>query len=211
MASGSLTTQTTTQNGLRVFANAFKGYMGLMPVIMAALAPLLTFLKAIPTYDSQRTTLATLSGVLGFWLLAWLFYIRRTIALGSFVRGFPIPHKHHPALADVGTVDSFIGYFQVLSTGKALELADKEHWKYVEKDKESDFKTGSDVLKHWDDRPIPDSVLLELFYLAIFLSAEKCLCSNGPAGMHQRYPTSLRTGMDIRETGCGSFNRRAKE
>jgi hypothetical protein len=44
--------------------------------------------------------------------------------------------------------------------------------KYVEKDKPSDFKTGSDVLKHWDDRPIPDSVLLELLYLAIFLSAE---------------------------------------
>jgi hypothetical protein len=88
MASGSLTTQTTTQNRLRVFANAFKGYMGVMPVITAALAPLLTFLKAIPTYESQRTTLATLSGVLGFLLLAWLFYIRRTIALGSLVRGF---------------------------------------------------------------------------------------------------------------------------
>jgi len=174
MASGSLTTQITTQNRLRVFANAFKGYMGVMPVITAALAPLLTFLKAIPTYESQRTTLATLSGVLGFLLLAWLFYIRRTIALGSLVRGFRFLINTIPFLLIVGTVASFIGYFQVLgaSASKALELAGKEQLKYVDKDKPSEFKTGSDVLKHWDDRPIPDSVLLELFYLAIFLSAE---------------------------------------
>ena len=58
MPSGALTTQTTTQNRLQVFARAFKGYMGVMPLVTAALAPLLTFLKAIPTYEGQRTTLA---------------------------------------------------------------------------------------------------------------------------------------------------------
>lgn len=34
------------------------------------------------------------------------------------------------------------------------------------------FKTGSDVLRHWDDRPISYSTSLQLLYLAIFLSAE---------------------------------------
>jgi len=166
--------QTTAQNRLLVFTNAFKGYMGVMPVVTAALAPLLTFLKAIPTYESQRTTLATLSGILGFLLLAWLFYIRRTIALGSLVRGFRFLINTIPLLLIVGTVASFIGYFQILgaSTGISLMQADKNRWTYAEKDKVSEFKTESDVLRHWDDRPIPYSTSLQLLYLAIFLSAE---------------------------------------
>jgi hypothetical protein len=175
MASGALTTtQTATQNRLQVFAGAFKGYMGVMPLVTAALAPLLTFLKAIPTYESQRTTLATLSGILGFLILAWLFYVRRTIALGSLVRGFRFLINMIPFLLIVGTVASFIGYFQILgvSTGAALELAAKNQWTYVEKDKASEFKTGSDVLRHWDDRPIPHSASIQLLYLAIFLCAE---------------------------------------
>jgi hypothetical protein len=175
MTSDSLTTaQTTTQNRLRVFAGAFKGYMGVMPLVTAALAPLLTFLRAFPTYESQRTTLATLSGVLGFLTLAWLFYVRRTIALGSLVRGFRFLINMIPFLLIVGTVASFIAYFQILgvSTGSALELAEKNQWKYVEKDRPLEFKTESDVLRHWDDRPIPHSISLELLYLAVFLSAE---------------------------------------
>jgi hypothetical protein len=66
-------TAQSAQNRLSVFADAFKSYMGVMPVVAAALAPLLTFLKATPTYESQRVTLATLSGILGLLLLAWLF------------------------------------------------------------------------------------------------------------------------------------------
>jgi hypothetical protein len=79
-----------------------------------------------------------------------------------------------PFLLIVGTVASFIGYFQILgaSTGTALSLADQNRWTYTEKDKVSDFKTGSEVLRHWDDRPIPYSFLLQMLYLAIFLSAE---------------------------------------
>ncbi len=168
------TTQITAQNRLQVFADAFKSYMGVMPVVTAALAPLLTFLKAIPTYESQRTTLATLSGTLGFLLLAWLFYVRRTIALGSLVRGFRFLINMIPFLLIVGTVASFVGYVQVLgaSTDSALKQAADNHWTYVDKDKTPEFKTGSDILGHWDDRPIPYSVSLQLLYLAIFLFAE---------------------------------------
>src|SRR4029077_10819001 len=123
-----------TQNRLRVFASAFKGYMGVMPVVTAALAPLLTFLKALPTYESQRTTLATLSGVLGFLTLAWLFYVRRTIALGSLVRGFRFLINITPFLLIVCTLASFIGYFQILgkSTDAALKLVQEDPAKYVE-------------------------------------------------------------------------------
>lgn len=175
MASGSLATaQATTQNRLSVFAGAFKNYMGVMPVVTAALAPLLTFLKAIPTYESQRTTLATLSGILGFLMLAWLFYVRRTIALGSLIRGFRFLINITPFLLIVCTLASFIGYFQILgkSTDAALKLVQEDPAKYVEQDKSLKFKTANDVLKHWDDRPIPRSPWLQLVYLGIFLSAE---------------------------------------
>jgi hypothetical protein len=175
MASGSLTTaQATTQNRLSVFASAFKNYMGVMPVVTAALAPLLTFLRAIPTYESKRTTLATLSGILGFLMLAWLFYVRRTIALGSLIRGFRFLINITPFLLIVCTLASFIGYFQILgkSTDAALKLVQEDPAKYVEQDKSLKLKTANDVLKHWDDRPIPSSPWLQLVYLGIFLSAE---------------------------------------
>src|SRR5580700_3212139 len=175
MASGSLTTaQATTQNRLSVFANAFKSYMGVMPLVTAALAPLLTFLNAIPTYESQRATLATLSGILGFLLLAWLFYVRRTIALGSMTRGFRSLINVTPFLLIVGTLVSFICYVSILgkSTDAALQLARENPGKYVEQDKSLRFETRNDVLKYWDDRPIPDSTSLQLVFLAIFISAE---------------------------------------
>lgn len=41
-------------DNLEEFAKAFKSYMGIMPLVTAALAPLLTFLKAIPVYQSQK-------------------------------------------------------------------------------------------------------------------------------------------------------------
>src|ERR1700691_762523 len=73
---------------LQVFANVFKSYMGVMRIVTAALAPLLTAMNVLPMYGPQRKALATMAGMLGFLLLAWLFYVRRTIALGSITRGY---------------------------------------------------------------------------------------------------------------------------
>jgi hypothetical protein len=105
---------TTPQNRLQIFANAFKGYMGVMALVTSVLAPLPTSLRAIPTYEGQRTTLAKLTGILGFLLLAWLFYVRRTIALGSMIRGFRFLINMTPFLLIVETVACFIGYFRIL-------------------------------------------------------------------------------------------------
>ena len=145
-----------------------------MPMVTAELAPLLTFLRAIPTYESQRTTFATVTGVLGFLTLAWLFHVRTTIALGSLTRGYRFLINITPFLLIVGTLAFFIGYFQILgkSTDDALELAQENPGKYIEYDKTSTFKTGSDVLKQWDDRPVPYGISLQLLYLGIFPSAE---------------------------------------
>jgi hypothetical protein len=67
---------TAQDNRLRKFAGFFKSYMGVMPLVTAAVAPLLTLLRAIPVFETDRTTLATYSGLLGFLMVAWIFYAR---------------------------------------------------------------------------------------------------------------------------------------
>jgi hypothetical protein len=148
--------------------------MSVMPIVTAALAPILTFLKAIPMYESERTTLATLSGILGFLLLAWLFYVRRTIALGSLVRGFRFLINMTPFLLIVGTLAAYLGYSQLLqrSLDSALDQAKKGQWTYTDADRAVEYKTRSDVLHHWTDRSIPSAVPLQLLYLLIFLAPE---------------------------------------
>jgi hypothetical protein len=90
------TAQESQENRLLAFANVFKGYMGVMPIVTAALAPVLTAMNVIPTYETQRKPLAVMAGILGFLLLAWLFYVRRTIALGSITRGFRVLFNLQP-------------------------------------------------------------------------------------------------------------------
>jgi hypothetical protein len=68
--------QPIQSNRLKNFAQLFKGYMGVMPMVTAATAPILTLVKAIPVYNSQKTSLATYSGLLGFLVVAWVFYAR---------------------------------------------------------------------------------------------------------------------------------------
>ncbi len=41
--------QAAQQNRLSLFANVFKGYMGIMPTVTAALAPILTAMNALPS------------------------------------------------------------------------------------------------------------------------------------------------------------------
>jgi hypothetical protein len=76
----------TQKARLKVFANLFKSYMGVMPIVAAALAPLLTAMNVLPVYETERKPLATMAGVPGFLLLAWLFSVRRSIAPGSIRR-----------------------------------------------------------------------------------------------------------------------------
>jgi hypothetical protein len=64
------------ENRLKNSASFFKGYMGVMPLVTAALAPLLTLAKAIPVFESQKTSLATFSGLFGLLFVAWVFYAR---------------------------------------------------------------------------------------------------------------------------------------
>lgn len=160
-------------NNLEEFAEAFKSYMGVMPLVAAALAPLLTFLKALHAYESQKTTLATLSGILGFLLLAWVFYVRRTIALGSVTKGPRFIFNLLPFLLIVGAISCFVAYSHALEKSVNQALEDSKGLSYKVDNQAYPFTARSDVLQHWgDDHVIPDSTRLQLLYLGIFLCPE---------------------------------------
>ena len=63
-------------NRFEYFAQFFKGYMGVMPVLTAALAPVITLLRTVPVFEVQRKELAVYSGLFGFLLVAYVFYGR---------------------------------------------------------------------------------------------------------------------------------------
>jgi hypothetical protein len=77
------------ETGFRGFAKFLRGYMGVMPLVTAAFAPLLTLAHAIPLYAQQRTSLACISGLLGFLAVAWVFYARHSLAAALFYDEIP--------------------------------------------------------------------------------------------------------------------------
>ena len=155
--------------------------MGVMPLVTAAVAPLLTLMKAIPVFDSQKTTLATYSGLLGFLLLAWVFYVRGRLVSAMFSRSYLVATVGRPPfftmtgmrrmaanifplLLIVGSVYCYILYSHYLD--EAIEQARKFHGY-------SDIVTRHDVLEKWGQREsISQSSTLQGYYLGIFLFAE---------------------------------------
>ncbi len=155
------TAQASQENRLQVFANVFKGYMGIMPLVTAALAPLLTAMNVIPTYDPQRKPLATMAGILGFLLLAWLFYVRRTIALGSITHGYRWIFNLIPLLLIFSSIGCYVEYAHTLDLSLAELLRGNVGLTRVQ-------ALGNWTLEH----PAPSSVQLQLLYLGMFLCAE---------------------------------------
>jgi hypothetical protein len=153
--------QTAQENRLSIFANVFKSYMGIMPVVTAALAPLLTALNVLPTYESQRKPLATMAGVLGFLLLAWIFYVRRTIALGSITHGFRWIFNLLPLASILGSVGCYIAYTNTLEA--SIGIISKAN---------PTITRAQALVNASQDMAIPDSVELQLLYLGMFLCAE---------------------------------------
>ena len=157
------TAQESQQNRLQTFATVFKSYMSVMPLATAALAPLLTAMNVLPTYDSQRKPLATMAGVLGFLLLAWLFYVRRTIALGSISKGYRPFFNLCPLLLVGLSIGCYVAYTNTLDASVGAVLAANPT---------AGLKRPA-ILKQWSlENPVPQSGNLQLYYLGMFLAAE---------------------------------------
>jgi hypothetical protein len=157
-----MTTQAESQqNRLNNFASAFKGYMGVMPIVTAALAPMITAMKVIDSYEIQRSPLSAMTGIFGFLLLGWIFYIRRTIALGSMTKGYRWIMNLSPFVLIVMSIVCFVGYTHLLDV--SLDEAKKP----------TANQTRAQLLKSTGQNSrIPHSESLILLYLATFLSAE---------------------------------------
>lgn len=151
------TAQESQANPLLAFANSFKGYMGVMPVVTAILAPLAAALNVIPVYEPQRKPLATIAGLLGFLLLSWLFYVRRTIALGSIRRGYRVFFNCCPFALIVASIVCYVVYIHTLDASIAASMYAVHP-----------ALTRAQVLASSSS----DSAELQLFYLGMFLFAE---------------------------------------
>jgi hypothetical protein len=149
------------QNRLKVFANVFKSYMGVMPIVTASLAPIITAAGVLPIYESQRKPLATMAGFLGFLLLAWLFYIRRTLALASITKGFRAVVNTCPLVLIFGSIYCFVSYMSTFDYSVGRVMQENPTYKRAE------------VLSDWGhDHSIKEATSLQLFYLGMFLCAE---------------------------------------
>lgn len=155
------TAQLPQPSPLLTFANLFKGYMGVMPVVIAILTPLLTAMNVIPTYEPTRKPLATIAGVLGFLLLSWLFYVRRTIALGSITRGWRVLFNVLPFALILFSIGCYIGYASALNASLSAFAA-----------AHSGLTRAQALANGGQDYSVQYSVLLQLLYLGMFLFAE---------------------------------------
>ncbi len=155
------TAQESQENRLLTFANVFKGYMGVMPIVTAALAPVLTALNVIPVYESQRKPLAAIAGILGFLLLAWVFYVRRTIALGSIKPGYRTFFNLCPLILVLASVFCYVSYTNTLDTSLS------------QISQTNSAVTRVIALATWSEsNAVPASLRLQLLYLGMFLFAE---------------------------------------
>jgi hypothetical protein len=66
--------------GLNSFVKFLRGYMGLMPLVVAAFAPVAALTEVVPVYAQQKKLLAAYSGLLGFLIVTIVFYARHDLA-----------------------------------------------------------------------------------------------------------------------------------
>lgn len=98
-ASSTPVIQTASQRGdieptrIRRFLTFFKGYMSLSTIVVAALPVPVTMLHIIPTYSAQRGLLSVYTSLFCFLLVAFVFYLRHSLARLYFPRA-PGPGRH---------------------------------------------------------------------------------------------------------------------
>jgi hypothetical protein len=150
-------------NRFEYFAQFFKGYMGVMPVLTAALAPVITLLRTVPVFEVQRKELAVYSGLFGFLLVAYVFYGR-----DFFMRSMLSSRKWTfagaymfllPLILIMGSAVFFFEYNAELDTTVFRHTHDST-------DRTSVLAAAG--IKY----PLEHGVRLEMLYLGIFAAAE---------------------------------------
>ena len=141
--------------GFRLFAGFFKSYMGVMPIVTAAFAPVLTLLRAFPMFDSQRGEIASYLGLLSFLILAWVYFSRDALDSFYVVKGLM---SFLVLCLIAGSVVSFVLYNDVLN--RAIQVI---QFPSSASSKPSTLSVA-DILKSTPSNGIPNNVALIVYY-----------------------------------------------
>jgi hypothetical protein len=146
---------------LAVFANFFKGYMGVSTIVAASIPIPVGSLSLIPVFSQQRGFLTVYASLFCFLLLAFVFSIRHRLAVPMFRKG-PAGALivALPFVFIVLTLGSVIAYHAVLLQS-------------IEQLRQQGLRFSTNVLlEKVDATEIPYSVELAACYLGIFIFAE---------------------------------------
>jgi hypothetical protein len=167
-------TYPTEPKRLQAFARFFKGYVGVSSVVTAALPIPATYIGLIPTYSFQTKLLSTYASLFCFLLLAFIFYIRHSLARLMFPDTSE-KRLRREALARVLTALVplvliagslvFVFLYQSRLTTSVVNIRHASGLAYPD-------VTDKALLEKSDASQIPEAPILMLFYLGIFMTAE---------------------------------------
>jgi hypothetical protein len=178
------------ENRLKNFAGFFKSYMGVMPLVTAAFAPVLTLAKAIPVFESQKTSLATFSGLFGFLLVAWVFSARSVFVPVMTNRFDPSGTAPLTSLTPLRRFVAWLGRygFRTLASIAPLFLVGLSAFCYIDYLRKLDAVldqlqanaatqhlpqlSRDQLLRNGTLFSLPGSTTLQILYIGIFVSAE---------------------------------------
>jgi hypothetical protein len=156
------------------FASFFKHYMGVSTIVAAALPIPVAEMKLIPVYDAQKHFLAVYTSLFCFLIFAFCFYIRHSYGQLLFfnkVDGLMArddrPHLYILALRVQRQILNILPLVLIVVS---MAFVFQYH---AQLDRSMALgRTGADGLMTAALGEIPNSVLLMVYYLAIFMTAE---------------------------------------
>jgi hypothetical protein len=146
------------------FASFFKSYMNVSTVIVASIPIPVAKWDLIPLYAQQKGFLTVYASLFCFLLLAFVFFIRHSLAKRMFSAGrWASLTKTLPLLFIATTLGCILAYHATL--GQSLQQLRNM----------GAMVPTSVLLKQTDYAEIPRSLALAAFYLGIFVFAEAAL------------------------------------
>lgn len=109
---------------IRRFLIFFKGYMSLSTLVVAALPVPVTMLQLIPTYAAQRNLLSVYTSLFCFLLIAFVFYLRHSLAPLYFSKISEAEgHRRSRTMTVVPLLFIFLSVILLFAYQKVLEIS----------------------------------------------------------------------------------------
>jgi hypothetical protein len=149
---------------IETFANFFKSYTNVSTVVAAAAPVPVATLKLIPLYSQQKGFLTVCASLLCFLVLAFVFFIRHSLAKAMFSTGRQAFVIKTLTLLFIGSTLGCLFGYQATLRESLQQLRDI-----------GAIGSTSGLLEQTDYAEIPRSLALGAYYLGIFVFAEAAL------------------------------------